>query len=190
MRVLLIEDSEKLQTYIGKALKYAGYAVDFAGDGEEGLYLAENINYDVLILDLMLPKLDGLSILRKLREEGNPVHILVLTAKDTVADRVAGLRQGADRAGRWLVPVSQVLAPPPTGDVAMTALPQSAQNHLRQFNSIKSMAIKGTLEPLLDEPPKPVFNLRWDEDESLWQSQIAYPNELPKEIKEVFRNFG
>ncbi|MCP4115340.1 MAG: response regulator transcription factor [Desulfobacteraceae bacterium] len=96
MRILLIEDSEKLQTYIGKALKYAGYAVDSTGDGEEGLYLAENINYDVLILDLMLPKLDGLSILRKLREKGNPVHILVLTAKDTVADRVAGLRQGAD----------------------------------------------------------------------------------------------
>jgi DNA-binding response OmpR family regulator len=96
MRVLLVEDSEKLQTYIGKALKYAGYAVDVTGDGEDGLHLAENIDYDVLILDLMLPKLDGLSIIRKLRNSGNPLHILVLTAKDTLADRVNGLQQGAD----------------------------------------------------------------------------------------------
>ncbi len=96
MRILLIEDSKKLTTYISKALRNAGYAVDIAGDGEEGLYLAENINYDVLILDLMLPKLDGLSILTTLRKNGSKLHILVLTAKDTVEDRVKGLQTGAD----------------------------------------------------------------------------------------------
>ncbi|MDM8516655.1 response regulator transcription factor [Desulfobacterales bacterium HSG16] len=96
MRILLVEDSEKLSTYIGKALRKAGYAVDLTGDGEEGLYLAESINYDVLILDLMLPKLDGLSILTKLRKNGSVLHILVLTAKDTIEDRVNGLQKGAD----------------------------------------------------------------------------------------------
>ena len=96
MRVLLVEDSKKLTTYISKALRKAGYVVDITSDGEEGLYLAENINYDVLILDIMLPKLDGLSILKKLRDDGSTLHILLLTAKDTVEDRVNGLRRGAD----------------------------------------------------------------------------------------------
>ena len=96
MRVLLVEDSKKLTTYISKALRKAGYVVDITSDGEEGLYLAENINYDVLVLDIMLPKLDGLSILKKLRDDGSTLHILLLTAKDTVEDRVNGLRRGAD----------------------------------------------------------------------------------------------
>ncbi len=96
MRVLIVEDSIRLQTYIGKALKQAGIAVDKTGDGEEGLYLSKNIKYDVIILDLMLPKLDGLSILRSLRNMGNKTHILILTAKDTTEDRVIGLQQGAD----------------------------------------------------------------------------------------------
>ncbi len=96
MRILLVEDSEKLATYISKALRKVGYAVDITGDGEEGLYLAENINYDVLILDIMLPKLDGLSILTELRRNESELHILLLTAKDTVEDRVKGLQTGAD----------------------------------------------------------------------------------------------
>ena len=96
MRVLLVEDSKKLTTYISKALRKVGYVVDITSDGEEGLYLAENINYDVLVLDIMLPKLDGLSILKKLRDDGSTLHILLLTAKDTVEDRVNGLRTGAD----------------------------------------------------------------------------------------------
>ncbi len=96
IRILLVEDSKRLQTYISKALKRAGIAVDMTGDGEEGLYLSKNIIYDLIILDLMLPKLDGLSILRSLRELGNKTHILILTAKDTIEDRVLGLQQGAD----------------------------------------------------------------------------------------------
>ncbi len=96
MRVLLVEDSKKLTTYISKALRKSGYAVDITTDGEEGLYMAENISYDVMILDIMLPKLDGLSILKTLRDRGSELHILLLTAKDTIEDRVNGLQKGAD----------------------------------------------------------------------------------------------
>jgi DNA-binding response OmpR family regulator len=96
MRILFVEDSEILRRTVCRALRHAGFAVDAASDGAEGLALAESNEYDALILDVMLPKLDGLSLLRKLRAAGNPTHVLLLTARDTVADRVEGLRQGAD----------------------------------------------------------------------------------------------
>src|SRR6202167_2859740 len=96
MRVLLVEDSQRLQKSIGKALRKSGYAVDTSGDGEEGLWLAESNDYDVIILDIMLPKLDGLALLRRLRQKGRQTPILLLTARDTVEDRVGGLQMGAD----------------------------------------------------------------------------------------------
>ena len=96
MRVLLVEDSERLQNYVGKGLRQAGYAVDVAGDGEQGLWLATENEYDAIILDVMLPKLDGITVLKRLRAEGRDTHVLILTAKDTVSDRVHGLEQGAD----------------------------------------------------------------------------------------------
>ncbi|MGN6626127.1 MAG: response regulator transcription factor [Tepidisphaeraceae bacterium] len=96
MRVLLVEDSERLQRSVERGLRGSGYAVDVAGDGTHGLWLAETNVYDVVVLDLMLPNLDGLSVLRRLRESGRDVHVLILTAKDTVEDRVKGLRHGAD----------------------------------------------------------------------------------------------
>jgi DNA-binding response OmpR family regulator len=96
MRVLLVEDSKTLRRSLRRALKHAGYAVDLAGDGEEGLATAELNDYDVIVLDIMLPKLDGLAVLRRLRAAGQTTHVLLLTARDTVADRVEGLRQGAD----------------------------------------------------------------------------------------------
>ena len=99
MRLLLVEDSERLQRSISAGLRKEGYAVDIAGDGNEGLWYATHHTYDVIILDLMLPQLDGLSVLRRLRELGGEygtAHVLVLTAKDTVADRVTGLQAGAD----------------------------------------------------------------------------------------------
>jgi DNA-binding response OmpR family regulator len=96
MRLLLVEDYPPLQKSVAKGLREAGFAVDVTGDGEEGLWYATTNDYDVVILDLMLPKVDGLTILRQLREKGRPVHVLILTAKDTVADRVRGLDQGAD----------------------------------------------------------------------------------------------
>jgi len=96
MRILIVEDSPRLQRTVGIALRKTGYAVDTAGDGEEGLWLAESHDYDAIVLDIMLPKRDGLSVLAELRRRGKATHVLLLTARDTVADRVQGLRAGAD----------------------------------------------------------------------------------------------
>ena len=96
MRVLFVEDSRRLQATVGAALRRSGYAVDIAGDGEDGLWRAESNEYDVIVLDIMLPKLDGISLLHRLRKQGNETHVLLLTAKDTVEDRVQGLQRGAD----------------------------------------------------------------------------------------------
>jgi DNA-binding response OmpR family regulator len=96
MRVLVVEDFEPLRESIVQGLREAGYAVDFAADGEVGLWHAQSDEHDVIILDLMLPKVDGWSILKTLRQRRCPAHILVLTAKDTSADKVRGLEFGAD----------------------------------------------------------------------------------------------
>jgi len=96
MRLLLIEDYRPLQQSLTKGLSEAGFAVDVTGDGQEGLWYATSNDYDVIILDLMLPGVDGLSILKKLRAKGRQSHVLILTAKDTLQDRVAGLDLGAD----------------------------------------------------------------------------------------------
>lgn len=96
MRLLLVEDSDRLRRSLVDGLQKSGYAVDAAADGEEGLHLASTESYDVLILDIMLPKINGLELLQKLRNRGKTVHVLLLTARDAVPDRVAGLRAGAD----------------------------------------------------------------------------------------------
>lgn len=96
MRVLFVEDSKPLQKSVAFALRRAGYSVDVCGDGDEGLFRAETVPYDVLVLDLMLPKVDGLTILKRLRDGGSAMQILILTARDTVPDRVRGLQGGAD----------------------------------------------------------------------------------------------
>jgi DNA-binding response OmpR family regulator len=96
MRLLLVEDYRPLRESLTKGLRETGFAVDSTGDGEEGLWYARSNDYDVIILDLMLPGLDGLSILKKLRAEGRQSHVLILTAKDTVDDRITGLDLGAD----------------------------------------------------------------------------------------------
>ena len=96
MRLLLVEDSERLQRSLGTGLKNAGYAIDITGNGSEGLWYAQGNDYDVIILDLMLPGLDGLSFIAELRKSGKQTHILILTAKDTTEDKVKGLRAGAD----------------------------------------------------------------------------------------------
>src|SRR5438105_9005632 len=96
MRLLLVEDSDRLQRSLGTGRAKSGYAVDIVGTGPEGLWHAESHDYDVIVLDIMLPGFDGLTLLRRLREGGRETHVLLLTAKDTVADRVGGLRAGAD----------------------------------------------------------------------------------------------
>jgi DNA-binding response OmpR family regulator len=96
MRVLFVEDSKHLRNYVSKALKRAGYATDLAADGEEGWLLASTNEYDAMVLDLMLPKMNGLEILSRLRRRGCQTHILILTARTAISDRVEGLRLGAD----------------------------------------------------------------------------------------------
>ena len=96
MRVLVVEDSVPIQKSLAKGLREAGFAVDVSGDGEEGLWYATSNDYDVVVLDLMLPRVDGLTILRRLRADGRSTHVLILTARDTVQDRVLGLDLGAD----------------------------------------------------------------------------------------------
>jgi DNA-binding response OmpR family regulator len=96
MRVLLVEDSRRLRNTMAMVLRESGYAVDESGDGEEGLWMAQETPYDVIILDIMLPGLDGLSALKTLRSQGNPTQILILSAKAEIQDRVKGLELGAD----------------------------------------------------------------------------------------------
>lgn len=96
MKVLVIEDSERLQRSLLHGLKSSGFAVDVVGDGEEGLSYARHGVYDVIVLDLMLPKLDGLDVLKRLRASGCGTHVLILSAKDQVEERVEGLHLGAD----------------------------------------------------------------------------------------------
>ena len=96
MRILVVEDYRPLRESLARGLREAGFAVDATGDGEEGFWFADSSDYDVIVLDIMLPSMDGLSILERLRGKQNPTHILLLTAKDTLADRVTGLERGAD----------------------------------------------------------------------------------------------
>jgi DNA-binding response OmpR family regulator len=96
MKLLLVEDSARLRHALQTGLQRAGYAVDLAKDGREGLWLATENEYDVIVLDLMLPEIDGLTVLQELRARGRSTHVLILSAKDLVQDRVQGLRLGAD----------------------------------------------------------------------------------------------
>ena len=96
MRILVVEDEKKVAGFIKKGLEEETYAVDVAYDGEDGLHLGVEGQYDLIILDIMLPKIDGLEVLSQLRDPGSDVPILLLTAKDAVDDRVAGLNKGAD----------------------------------------------------------------------------------------------
>jgi DNA-binding response OmpR family regulator len=96
VRVLLIEDHRPLVRALKQGLEEEGFAVDVAYDGEEGDYKASSASYDVIILDLMLPKADGLTLLQRWRKSGMTTHVLVLTARDRIEDKVRGLDIGAD----------------------------------------------------------------------------------------------
>jgi two-component system OmpR family response regulator len=96
MRVLVVEDEPNLLRQLKTALEGAGYAVDTANDGEDGHYLGSTENYDAVVLDLGLPELDGLTVLDRWRKDGKTMPVLVLTARDSWSDKVAGLDAGAD----------------------------------------------------------------------------------------------
>ncbi|MDQ0324498.1 two-component system OmpR family response regulator [Rhodopseudomonas julia] len=96
MRILVIEDDQETAAYLVKALSEAGHVADHASDGDEGYAMASHENYDVLVVDRMLPKRDGLSVISELREEENRTPVLILSALGQVDDRVKGLRSGGD----------------------------------------------------------------------------------------------
>ena len=96
MRILLVEDDAKIASFVEKGLRSAGYAVDHAPDGETGLHLALTEPYDAAIVDIMLPKLDGLSLIGQIREKKINTPVIILSARDSVDDRVKGLQTGSD----------------------------------------------------------------------------------------------
>jgi len=96
MRILVVEDDAKIASFVVRGLKEVGYAVDHAPDGDTGLALAQSTEYDAAIIDVMLPGLDGLSLVRRLRAARSQVPVVFLSAKSTVEDRVRGLESGAD----------------------------------------------------------------------------------------------
>jgi DNA-binding response OmpR family regulator len=96
MRILVVEDDKKIASFVVKGLKEAGFAVDLADNGEEGLHLALSEPYDAAVMDVMLPKLDGLSVIAQLRQQKILTPVIVLSAKRSVDDRVKGLQSGGD----------------------------------------------------------------------------------------------
>lgn len=96
MRLLIVEDDQELQRQLSAAMRGAGYAVDTASDGEDAHHIGATESYDAVILDLGLPRIDGLSILERWRKEGNTTPVLILTARDSWTEKVRGLRCGAD----------------------------------------------------------------------------------------------
>ena len=100
MRILVIEDEKKVASFIKRGLEEAGYSVDIAADGEEGMYLAEIDDYDLIILDLILPRKNGLEVCKELREEKITIPILILSARDSVEDKVTGLLRLAHKYQR------------------------------------------------------------------------------------------
>lgn len=96
MRILIVEDEKKIADFIKRGLKEEGYAADVAYDGQNALFMAQTNDYDLILLDLMLPKVDGISVCRALRKAKKTMPIIVLTAKDAIKDKVNGLDAGAD----------------------------------------------------------------------------------------------
>lgn len=96
MRILIIEDEIKTANYVSKGLRENGFVVDIASDGEDGLFLATHHHYDLLIVDVMLPKLDGFTIVRNLRRLNPDIRIIFLSAKGEIEDKIKGLESGAD----------------------------------------------------------------------------------------------
>ena len=96
MKILVVEDEKKVASFIKRGLEEEGFNVDLAHDGEEGLFMAETNPYNLILMDLMLPKKDGLTVIHELREKGISTPVLCLTAKDTVDDVVSGFNSGSD----------------------------------------------------------------------------------------------
>jgi two-component system, OmpR family, response regulator len=149
MRVLVVEDDKKIASFLVKGLRQSGFAVDQAADGEQGLVLAETGPYDAAVLDVMLPKLDGLGLLRQLRARAVRLPVIILSARAAVDDRIKGLQAGGDDYLTKPFAFSELLArihallrraghsPEPTrlvvGDLALDLLDRTASRADRQI---------------------------------------------------------
>src|SRR5687767_10141162 len=110
MRILVVEDDPRISSFVAKGLQQNGYVVDVAADGESGLQLAQTAPFDAAVVDLMLPKLDGLSLIETIRREQITMSIVVLSAKGSVEDKVRCLRSGADDYLQKPFAISELLA--------------------------------------------------------------------------------
>jgi DNA-binding response OmpR family regulator len=133
MKILIIEDDSKISGFLSKGLNEAGYATEIAGDGEEGAYKACNLSLDLVILDLMLPKMDGLDVLQKIRQDKKTTPVLILSAKHSVDDRVLGLQKGGDDYLVKPFAFSELLA---RVQALMRRSPQSFEIDQLQFENI------------------------------------------------------
>ncbi|SER04719.1 two component transcriptional regulator, winged helix family [Faunimonas pinastri] len=153
MRVLVIEDDQEASAYLVKALKEAGHVADQAGDGDTGLAIAREGIYDVLVIDRMLPRRDGLSVIESLRGEGNRTPVLILSALGQVDDRVTGLRAGGDDYLPKPYAFSELLARVEV--LARRNSPQEAQTVYRvgdlQLDRLSRSVVRGS-EPILLQP--------------------------------------
>ncbi len=142
MRVLIVEDEPKIARFIDKGLREEGYAVDIARNGEDALLFARSAPYDLIILDLLLPKIDGVTVCRRIRDSNLSVSILILTAKDSIEDRVTGLDAGADDYLVKPFAFTELLA-------RMRALlrrPRAAANNLLQIGDLVMDIVKHRAE--------------------------------------------
>jgi two-component system, OmpR family, response regulator len=170
MRILVVEDDKKIASFVINGLKQSGYAVDHASDGEDGVIRAQTLPYDAAVVDLMLPKLDGLGLIQQLRAGGVRIPILILSAKASVDDRVRGLQAGGDDYLTKPFAFSELLAriqalirratqtPEPTrlvvGDLTLDLLTREVQ---RSGESIELQPREfALLEYLMRHPNRPV----------------------------------
>lgn len=170
MRILVVEDDVKIASFVVNGLKQSGFAVDSATDGEGALALCAVVTYDAIVLDIMLPKLDGLSVIRRLRNEKRMEPVLLLSAMVSVENRVAGLQAGADDYLSKPFAFSELLArvqalirrashvPEPTtlvaGDLSMNLLTRQVSRSGRSIDlQSREFAL---LELLLRHPGRPV----------------------------------
>jgi two-component system OmpR family response regulator len=167
VRILIVEDDDKIASFLAKGLKQNGFSVDTASDGDQALSLCRTVDYDSIVLDIMLPKLDGLSVLRTIRAEKRLVPVLLLSAKASVDNRVTGLQAGADDYLTKPFAFSELLArlqalirraPPPTtlavGDLSMNLLTREV---FRDGQKIELQSREfALLELLLRHPGRPI----------------------------------
>jgi len=137
MRILIIEDDKFMQKLLSKRLCEESYTVDSCYDGLEGLEYAQAVEYDCILLDLMIPKMSGLNVLRKLRQSGNKAYILIITAMGSVDDRIKGLDAGADDYLIKPFSLDELLA-------RIRALTRRQNENKNQFNTIEDLRIDTT----------------------------------------------